>query len=696
MGAWQDPAVPRRSLRRLLLAATVLGGVLVAGLAVFGGDGPVTGESGRLDVLRGDRDERPTEPDGGRWRRLAPSPLAPRSGHVAVWTGAELLVWGGAGEDGRLRDGAAYDPAVDTWQRLPPSPQPPAGLAAAGVWTGRELVVLGSESVLAYDPGTDRWQAGSPTLPGLSSPGAVTWDGREVVVFDDAASRVAGYDPAADRWRELPSPPLQGVQAAVELLGTVVALGTGADGPALSRYDRATDSWGRGVPVPGAGAAPPGRSPTLVADAVGGRVVVAGAGGAVSAWSPGRQPESLPPLTAVPSSAAGTRHGLLALYGETRSGAAGPSPSGRWRTLGTAPLRARTGERAVWTGGELLVWGGRATEGGAPLGDGASFRPGPAPSTPSTTAAPAVAGSWQRLPPGPVAAEPGRWHPAWAGDEVAALDTATLTLAVHFRPTTATWRAGPRAPRPVRRVADESVWTGREFVVVATHAGQAMRPLSAVAYDPAQRRWRVLASPPVGVSGQVAAAWSGERVLVVAGDREPVTLAYDPAADEWEVLAAPPRLERPRLVAWTGGRLLAFDGADPDRVAVFDPLADRWRAGPDVPDGVHPGVVAAAGERLVVHDTEGRSTAVLEPEQDRWTVTAAPRRLAGAAATGWERFPLLASAGASPALFDPAAGAWRVLPLAPSTARPAAAVWTGTTLLVWTESGDGLAFIPDR
>jgi hypothetical protein len=49
------------------------------------------------------------------WRRLAAGPLAPRVGHSAVWTGSELLIWGGAtGEDcvdGCPRaDGLAYRP----------------------------------------------------------------------------------------------------------------------------------------------------------------------------------------------------------------------------------------------------------------------------------------------------------------------------------------------------------------------------------------------------------------------------------------------------------------------------------------------------------------------------------------------------------------------------------------------------------
>lgn len=47
-----------------------------------------------------------------RWRAIARSPLAGRFGHVAVWTGERMLVWGGSGRGRRsLGDGASYDPA---------------------------------------------------------------------------------------------------------------------------------------------------------------------------------------------------------------------------------------------------------------------------------------------------------------------------------------------------------------------------------------------------------------------------------------------------------------------------------------------------------------------------------------------------------------------------------------------------------
>ena len=43
-----------------------------------------------------------------------------RSGHTAVWTGSEMIVWGGGdidfnGEEFSLNTGGRYDPATDSW-----------------------------------------------------------------------------------------------------------------------------------------------------------------------------------------------------------------------------------------------------------------------------------------------------------------------------------------------------------------------------------------------------------------------------------------------------------------------------------------------------------------------------------------------------------------------------------------------------
>jgi hypothetical protein len=61
-------------------------------------------------------------PATDRWRQLPRSPLSNRTWAIQAWTGKQLLVisgsCGGAGQI-RCQDGAAYDPAANTWTPIP-------------------------------------------------------------------------------------------------------------------------------------------------------------------------------------------------------------------------------------------------------------------------------------------------------------------------------------------------------------------------------------------------------------------------------------------------------------------------------------------------------------------------------------------------------------------------------------------------
>jgi hypothetical protein len=196
------------------------------------------------------------------WRRLAASPLAARVGHSAVWTGGELLIWGGGpfGVPPRA-DGAAYDPVADRWRRLPPAPL--AGRSRhAAVWTGTEMLVWGGtrpapggrpETPLAdgaaYRPATGSWR---PVAPAPVAGATAVWSGRELLAFGRAGgggSRLEGaaWDPRTGRWRRLaPSPLPAGDQVEVVRAGGVVAAFTYLDNERACHgglYDLAAGSW---------------------------------------------------------------------------------------------------------------------------------------------------------------------------------------------------------------------------------------------------------------------------------------------------------------------------------------------------------------------------------------------------------------------------------------------------------------------
>ena len=72
-------------------------------------------------------------------------PLTPRTGHSVIWTGEEVIVWGGESFDDPgtpFSDGAAFDPVDNTWRLTAESPLSPRTSHAAA-WTGAEMLIVG-------------------------------------------------------------------------------------------------------------------------------------------------------------------------------------------------------------------------------------------------------------------------------------------------------------------------------------------------------------------------------------------------------------------------------------------------------------------------------------------------------------------------------------------------------------------------
>jgi hypothetical protein len=107
-------------------------------------------------------------PITGQWTPIstvgAPSP---RDFSSAVWTGSEMIVWGGNGQSGALADGARYNPTTDTWAPIASTGAPSARAFHSAVWTGSEMIVWGGccapppaadfADGARYNPATNTW-----------------------------------------------------------------------------------------------------------------------------------------------------------------------------------------------------------------------------------------------------------------------------------------------------------------------------------------------------------------------------------------------------------------------------------------------------------------------------------------------------------------------------------------------------------
>ena len=139
--------------------------------------------------------------------------LGGRDGYVQAWTGRELVVIGGRRDVQQLADGAAYDPASRQWRRIASSPRPHSYSFA--VWTGTEVVVGGGrdDTVDAYDPALDRWRQLPPPPVALTAEvatnGYVNLGPRAVTVGDRIAvwapfhAHGAVLDPKTGTWEPL-------------------------------------------------------------------------------------------------------------------------------------------------------------------------------------------------------------------------------------------------------------------------------------------------------------------------------------------------------------------------------------------------------------------------------------------------------------------------------------------------------------
>jgi len=154
------------------------------------------------------------DPQTDQWTDLpttgAPSP---RYEHTAVWTGSRMIVWGGYGDAGALKTGGIFDLATKTWKASSTINAPPLGLSGhTAVWTGQRMIVY-RQGGGSYDPARDTWtlmEPGTPPYqPDSVSDHTATWNGFQMIVWGGSSSSLprpdysgAVWDPA-DTWRPL-------------------------------------------------------------------------------------------------------------------------------------------------------------------------------------------------------------------------------------------------------------------------------------------------------------------------------------------------------------------------------------------------------------------------------------------------------------------------------------------------------------
>ena len=342
------------------------------------------------------------------WRALPPAPVAGRIDASVVWTGREMIVWGGvtrtaSGQVTARSDGAAYNPWSRRWRRIANAPADVLGGGGpAAVWTGSRMVVYvgnspeGPAATAAYDPRTNTWKRLATGPLRVREQYASVWTGKELLVFGGhsgdgpATPTAAALNPATVKWRELRAldaiTGLAVVNGAVWdgrqaiVAGQLYRASNHFSGPILLTFDPMTNKVRRidlsKAPLSAfqrMSLRPLGRSGSdivFVAGAPSSPTVVVRYNPATRRW---REAQAAACKLQGQIVRAGGR--LVTGCGADRVEIYNPS-SDRWSTIkaGPSPLNSREGSAIAWTGTELIVWSGQtATRFNPTPGDGASL-----------------------------------------------------------------------------------------------------------------------------------------------------------------------------------------------------------------------------------------------------------------------------------------------------------------------------------
>ena len=127
----------------------------------------------------------------------------PRYGHTAVWTGSEMIVWAGVvNPGGALNTGGKFNPTTNSWTATSTTNAPSARYAHTAVWTGSEMIVWGGgwtslvDTGGKYNPNTNSWTATSTSNAPSSRYGhTAVWTGSEMIVWGGTDGSEFTYDP---------------------------------------------------------------------------------------------------------------------------------------------------------------------------------------------------------------------------------------------------------------------------------------------------------------------------------------------------------------------------------------------------------------------------------------------------------------------------------------------------------------------
>ena len=211
---------------------------------------------------------------GNAWSPTSTSGIQARMYHTAVWTGSEMITWGGWTAPAVYSNfGNRYDPATDTWTGVQSLNAPSPRIYHLSAWNGSRLLIWGGQDSGNYLGNGGRWNPASmlwdttsnPSMTGTNVPAARR---RAVGVHTGSAWIIYGgfngttgvqanggvWDEATNSWKAMTTTGAPGpkelpvaVWSGSEFIvwGGRSNIGNWGQYPAFTggRYNPVTDSW---------------------------------------------------------------------------------------------------------------------------------------------------------------------------------------------------------------------------------------------------------------------------------------------------------------------------------------------------------------------------------------------------------------------------------------------------------------------
>jgi N-acetylneuraminic acid mutarotase len=636
------------------------------------------------------------------WAERASARIPGRALHRAVWTGEEMIVWGGEGFGTSYAAGARFLAKSNVWANLSTVNEPVNRSVHTAVWTGAEMIVWGGyngtvlQSGGRYNPATDSWQpttlTGAPTA--RINPGSV-WTGTEMIIWggSNVGATTYGdgaiYNPMTDTWRPMSQDGAPSARGGCITIwtGTEMVVWGGGNGATVfgdgAIYNPATDSWRPMTNVN----APSGRSWIFQFIWTGTELIVWGGAGNTLNDSYGdgaRYNPATDTWTPMSSEGAPSARNRMALawtgkelvvfggatgHGEStyvNTGARYNPVTDTWVPMTTAGApRARVHHTAVWTGASVLFFGGYYGTGHG--NECYSYSPefGFSTVTPSWLNE-YFGGDYRHNPVALETADPDKDN----FDNLAEFFGNSDPRDAGSKPPVAEWLKRASNDTIPGRSIYASAWSGKELLVWGGE-GLGVNHGSGARYSPASNKWTAMNN--VGAPqnrSHLVSVWTGKEFIVWGGHNGSYLNTggrYDPATDSWQATAttgAPAPRSFPAAV-WTGSEMIIWGGANATSYhadgAIYNPSRNAWR--PMSQTG------APAARALPAHVWTGTELLVWGGSDSN-----------GANGTG----------GA----YNPVTDTWRPLSTknapGPRTWMFQSSVWTGTEMIVWGGANSGL------